>query len=63
VLLNAGYLALNLAGRSITGGTAPPDPIGVRFVNTFLIMAACILQASILGRFAGYLTGKGTGTK
>lgn len=58
VLLSVGYLALNLAGRSITGGTAPPDPVGVRFVNVFLILAACVLQASILGRVAGFLTGK-----
>ena len=60
VLLSVGYLALNLAGRSITGGTAPPDPVGVRFVNVFLILAACVLQASILGRVAGFLTEKST---
>lgn len=56
MLLSVGYLALNLAGRSITGSAAPPDPIGVRFVNVFLIIAACVLQASILGRVAGFLT-------
>lgn len=58
VLLSGGYLALNLAGISLTGEPAPPDPIGVRFVNVFLIVAASVLQASILGRVAGFLTGK-----
>jgi hypothetical protein len=62
-LLSVGYLALNLAGRSITGGAAPPDPIGIRFVNVFLIIAACVLQASILGRVVGFLTRKATGTQ
>ena len=63
VLLSVGYLFLNLTGRSLTGGPAPPDPIGIRFVNVFLIMAACVLQASILGRVAGFLSGKGAGKK
>jgi len=63
VLLSVGYLALNLAGRSITGGATPPDPIGIRFVNVFLIIAASVLQASILGRVVGFLTRKGTGTE
>ena len=63
VLLSVGYLALNLAGRSITGGTAPPDPIGIRFVNVFLIIAASVLQASILGRVVGFLTREATGTE
>jgi len=58
VLLSVGYLALNLLGRSIVGGPAPPDPVGIRFVNVFLIIAACVLQASVLGRVAGLLTGK-----
>ena len=62
-LLSIGYLALNLAGRSITGGATPPDPIGVRFVNVFLILAASVLQASILGRVAGFLTKKETGNR
>jgi hypothetical protein len=63
VLLSVGYLALNLAGRSITGGAAPPDPIGIRFVNVFLIIAASVLQASILGRVVGFLTRKGAGAE
>jgi hypothetical protein len=58
VLLSGGYLFLNLTGRSFTGGWAPPDPLGVRFVNVFLILAACVLQGSILGRVAGFLTSK-----
>jgi hypothetical protein len=62
-LLSIGYLALNLAGRSITGGAAPPDPIGIRFVNVFLIIAASVLQASILGRVVGFLTREATGTE
>ena len=56
VLLSAGYLFLNLTSRSLTGGAALPDPLGVRFINVFLILAACVLQASILGRVAGFLT-------
>ncbi len=59
VLLSIGYIILNLTGRSITGGSAPPDPMGIRFVNVFLIIAACVLQGSILGRVAGFLTRKG----
>jgi hypothetical protein len=58
VLLSGGYLFLNLTGRSFTGGWAPPDPLGIRFVNVFLILAACVLQGSILGRVAGFLTRK-----
>ena len=63
VLLSVGYIVLNLTGRSITGAAAPPDPIGVRFVNVFLIIAASVLQGSILGRVAGFMTRKGIGTK
>lgn len=63
VLLSVGYLVLNFVGRSITGGVAPPDPIGIRFVNVFLIIAASVLQGSILGRVAGFLTGEKTGPK
>ncbi len=62
-LLSAGYLALNLTGRSITGGAALPDPLGVRCLNLFLIIAASVLQASILGRAAGQLTEKRRGAK
>ncbi len=58
VLLSGGYLFLNLTGRSFTGEWAPPDPLGIRFVNVFLILAACVLQGSILGRVVGFLTRK-----
>ena len=58
VLLSGGYLALNLTGRSLGGGPVPPDPVGIRLVNVFLIIAACVRQASVLGRAAGVLTGK-----
>ena len=58
VLLSGGYLFLNLTGRSLTGGWAPPDPLGIRFVNVLLILAACVLQGSIVGRVAGFLTRK-----
>jgi hypothetical protein len=63
VLLSIGYVALNLAGRSLGGTPTPPDPLGVRFVNAFLILAACVLQASILGRLAGWLTGRKSGSR
>lgn len=63
VLLGSGYIALTIAGISLTGAPAPPDPIGVRFVNFFLILAACILQSSILGRIAGFLSRKDAGRK
>jgi hypothetical protein len=59
LLLSIGYIVLNLTGRSVTGGLAPPDPLGIRFVNVFLIIAASVLQGSILGRVAGFLTRKG----
>ncbi len=55
-LLSVGYLILTLTGRSLSGGVAPPDPMGIRCVNVFLILAACVLQGSILGRVAGFLT-------
>jgi len=58
VVLSIGYLVLTLSGRSIGGGTVAPDPVGIRFVNVFLIIAACVLQASVLGRVVGLLTGK-----
>ena len=63
VLLSSGYVGLNLAGMSLTGAPAQPDPVVIRFVNIFLIMAACVLQASILGRVAGFLTKKRGGTQ
>jgi prolipoprotein diacylglyceryltransferase len=58
VLLSGGYLALTLSGRSLGGGPVPPDPVGIRFVNVILIIAACVLQGSVFGRVAGFLTGK-----
>jgi len=61
VLLSCGYLALNITHRSLLGGPAPPDPVWARFVNVFLIIAACVLQASIFGRVAGWLTGRRPG--
>ena len=56
VLLSAGYLGLNLAGIDLMGAPAPSDPFGKLFANVILILAACILQASILGRVAGFLS-------
>lgn len=56
VLLSAGYLGLNLAGIDLMGAPSPSDPAGRMVVNVLLILAACILQASILGRVAGFLT-------
>lgn len=59
VLLSAGYLAFNLVGIDLMGAPAPADPFGRMFFNILLIMAACILQAGILGRVAGFLTRRG----
>ncbi len=61
MLLGAGYALLALSGRSLGGATVPPDPPSVICFNMFLILAACVLQASILGRLAGWMTGRGRG--
>lgn len=56
MLLGIGYVALTLSGRTLQGTAATPDPPGIICVNMFLILAVCIIQSSILGRLAGWLT-------